>query len=191
MKHRYLLILPSLFFIILTGTECKKHKPSNPVDQLPPETQVGANTFGCLVNGKVFVPKGPSLSPILTCYYQFLNNNYSKGYFFQVHAIRRGTKDCELTAISLDTDSITIQENEVFDLSLISPGYAGGRYSYYPGCAASQDYKTNNKYKGSLTIKKFDETNQIVSGTFWFNAVNANGDTVHVTEGRFDMQFTK
>ncbi len=26
-------------------------------DQLPPITETGANTFGCLINGKVFIPK--------------------------------------------------------------------------------------------------------------------------------------
>ena len=28
----------------------------NPLGTLPPETQVGANTFGCLVNGDVVIP---------------------------------------------------------------------------------------------------------------------------------------
>lgn len=36
-------------------------------------------------------------------------------------------------------------------------------------------------------FKKFDETNNIASGAFWFNAVNLTGDTVKVTDGRFDM----
>ena len=30
---------------------CKKNKPA-PADQLPPATQTGANTFGCLLNGQ-------------------------------------------------------------------------------------------------------------------------------------------
>ncbi|MEP6465521.1 MAG: hypothetical protein ABJB05_04415 [Parafilimonas sp.] len=30
----------------------------------------------------------------------------------------------------------------------------------------------------------------IVSGTFWFNAIEqTDGDTVHVTNGRFDMHY--
>ena len=58
MKRTFLLIC-SLLFITLTANKCKKDKtPENPVDQLPPETQIGANTFGCLVNGKVYIPKG-------------------------------------------------------------------------------------------------------------------------------------
>ena len=80
-----------LFFLfIISSAECKKHNLSeNPVDQLPPETQTGANTFGCLINGQIFLPKGLSLSPILQCAYQYLNTNYSQGYFFQLSAANK------------------------------------------------------------------------------------------------------
>ncbi|MEJ7676398.1 MAG: hypothetical protein WKG06_00655 [Segetibacter sp.] len=30
--------------------------------------------------------------------------------------------------------------------------------------------------QGELKITKLDETNRIVSGTFWFDAVNKNGE---------------
>ncbi len=100
MKYKFIL-LASLLIICLTASECKKRKmPINPIDQLPSETQTSANTFGCLVNGKVFLPKGPSLSPILQCAYQYLNTNYSKGYFFQLSANAKGSKECELFSIS-------------------------------------------------------------------------------------------
>lgn len=33
----------------------------DPIDQLPPATQTGANTFGCLVNGEPFVVINTSL----------------------------------------------------------------------------------------------------------------------------------
>ncbi len=193
MKSKTLFALVSFTWLLFCPSCSCKKQSANPIDRLPPETQTGANTFGCLVNGEVFVPRGPSLSPILTCYYQYLNTDYSnsKGYFFQVHAIRKGSKDCELTAISIDTDSLTIEERKEIDLKLIIKGTAGGRYSYYPDCGLSVDYITTNSKFGKLYIKKFDQTKQIVSGTFWFNAVNANGDTVKVTDGRFDMLYTR
>jgi len=40
---------------------CKKKDPpigTNAIAQLPPITTTGANTFGCLVNGEVWLPKG-------------------------------------------------------------------------------------------------------------------------------------
>ena len=46
-------LLPALLGL----SQCKKNDP-NPVDQLPPATQTGANTFGCLVNGQPWLPQG-------------------------------------------------------------------------------------------------------------------------------------
>ncbi len=178
-----------LAFFSLIAFSCKKHK-SDPISQLPPETQTGENTFGCLVNGQVFVPKGPSLSPILTCYYPHLNTDYSKGYFFQVYAKSKG-KDCELSSISIDTDSLTIQEEQEIALKLITKGGAAGRYTYYPDCSLFINYTTDSLNTGKLLIKKFDSVNQIVSGTFWFNAINENGDILKITDGRFDMEYTR
>ena len=44
---------------------------------------------------------------------------------------------------------------------------------------------------GKLIITKLDEINQIVSGTFWFDAVNDKGEKVEVREGRFDVHYVK
>ena len=49
-------ILIITMLMLLCAASCKKDNKNE--DQLPPATQTGANTFGCLVNGKVFVPKG-------------------------------------------------------------------------------------------------------------------------------------
>ena len=38
----------------LTFTHCENNDPQ---DQLPPITQIGANTFGAIVDGRVFIPK--------------------------------------------------------------------------------------------------------------------------------------
>lgn len=188
------LIISSLFFITLTASKCKKDKmPTNPVDQLPPETQIGANTFGCLVDGKIFLPKGPSLGPILQCAYQYLNTNYSKGYFFQLSATEKGSGagGCELFSISLGTDSLQVFQGQIYQLVDYAKSNAAAQYSNFYDCGQFVNYNTSNQTIGQLSLKKFDEVNQIASGTFWFNAVSKNGDTVHVTDGRFDMQFTK
>ena len=51
-----------LLFATFTLSCCDKDKdnPQNPVDQLPPETQTGKNTFGCLINGEPFVVSNTS-----------------------------------------------------------------------------------------------------------------------------------
>ena len=58
MKHKWL-----LYLALATLTQCSKCKrddpqPQPPKDQfslLPPETQTGQRTFGCLINGKAYV----------------------------------------------------------------------------------------------------------------------------------------
>lgn len=53
MKHKIIYIC--LLFVIL-NTQCKKSSNATDVPGLPPATQIGANTFGCLINGVVFKP---------------------------------------------------------------------------------------------------------------------------------------
>ena len=72
----------ALFMVTLLS--CKKQ----PVDQLsllPPATQTGANTFGCLVNGRAFLPKKGLFSHTdLECFYV----DTKRGYVFNIGASR-------------------------------------------------------------------------------------------------------
>jgi hypothetical protein len=46
--------------------------------------------------------------------------------------------------------------------------------------------------KGELHIKHFDPAHQIVSGTFWFDAVDTlTGKVVKIRDGRFDEGFIR
>jgi len=51
-------------------------------------------------------------------------------------------------------------------------------------------FHTSQNYTGELKITHHDLENLIVSGTFWFDAVNENANVVHVTEGRFDIKYS-
>ncbi len=182
----YKLLCGSLMIITLfTFSECKKNKPGNPVDQLPSETQYGAGTFGCLVDGKPFIPKGdPFGGPIKSCAYQFVGGGYS----FQLSASDKSTPT--IYSIGLSTDSLKIREGMTIELqnSRIK-GMASG--FYLKGDVQTFDiYSTSKINIGELKIKKLDEINRIVSGTFWFDAVNDMGVKAQVREGRFDMKYT-
>jgi len=189
MKQKLSFYLAFLVFILFSFASCRKHKPSNPVDQLPPATQTGANTFGCLINGQAFLPKGPSLGPILQCAYQYLNTDYSKGFFFQLSA-GDDSNSSDVTGIGIYTDSLEIGKMD-FQLGANKPGNAYGLYTRINLSGINMNLYTNNNLPGQLTITKFDEISQIVSGTFWFSVIKNPGDTLKITDGRFDMQFTK
>lgn len=53
MRHIFNLLAAVILF---TACGCSK---DNLQEQLPPATQTGANTFGCLFNGKVFTLASP------------------------------------------------------------------------------------------------------------------------------------
>ena len=80
---RYYLLLIYISGLLLSAASCGKKpapvEPVAPIDQLPPYTETGAQTFGCLIDGEAFLPKrDPSLqmSP-LQCRYPRLPVNIS------------------------------------------------------------------------------------------------------------------
>jgi len=48
-------------------------------------------------------------------------------------------------------------------------------------------YYTTSQVTGQITIDFYDEPRRIVAGRFAFDAVDKNGDTVKIRQGRFDM----
>ena len=136
--------------ILLSGFHCKKDK--TPEEQLPPETQTGASTFGCLVNGNIFKPKGdPFGGPILSCAYQYING----GYYFQLYA--RQDVGSQTFTIGLFTDSLEISIGQTIKLSqknLSSNAY--GQHGRYDVNTGGMLYYTDSMGSGELKIKFLD-----------------------------------
>jgi hypothetical protein len=152
---------------------------------LPPETQTGAGTFGCLINGNIFKPKGdPFGGPILSCAYQYING----GYYFQIKAFNKG--GAVNYGVGIFTDSSRIQEG--LKLVLRNRNVQGEGYGLYSisELQGLTNYITNTSDSGEVIIKKLDSINRIVSGTFWFDAINPSGEKVQIRSGRFDMKYS-
>jgi len=187
MKNRLKLLLLFLAAVICIAPSCKKSNPApvDPLSQLPPATQTGANTFGCLVNGQAFLPSSnfSSGQTPYQCNYIYTNGGYN---FFVEGSNQAGSN--YISEISLGTVLLPIHENQTLNLEDYNvSGKACGAYDII----LRDSYTTKSNVKGQLYISKLDSINQIVAGTFFFNAVNSNGDTVHVTNGRFDMKYTR
>jgi len=171
----------------LISSSCKKNKSDNPIDQLPPETQTGANTFGCLVDGQVFKPKGdPFAGPIIKAQYQFVNGRQGFGIS------SRRSEGNESKLVGIIGDSIIVSVG-TFNLTSLSAGKFRGGYTYRELTNPSGiSYYTNGVQRGQITIKNFDTVNQIVSGTFWFDAIDsATSKITQVREGRFDLPYVR
>ena len=51
----------TILLVFLALASCSKDSvKQDPIAQLPPETQTGANTFGVTINGKVYIPRDPT-----------------------------------------------------------------------------------------------------------------------------------
>jgi hypothetical protein len=153
-------------------------------DQLPSETQTGANTVGCLVNGKVFLPHDEGLNSGVNCFYQLINGEY---YFNITCADFRGTTP---VGFSVQTRKINLQVGQTYILNRNSVDYgdfSGGGGNYDIG--ANNRYFTNELKIGELKITRIDVSKSIVSGTFWFDAINSAGEVVQIREGRFDWNY--
>ncbi|PCI33745.1 MAG: hypothetical protein COB60_07120 [Flavobacteriaceae bacterium] len=138
MKNLMLLIV---FTISLSCCKNDDDTPSNPIDQLPPATQTGENTFGCLLDGEAFLPgAGPNN---LDCVYQFVNG----GYFFALQANKRDENFNRIT-IALGTINLQIEEQLTFSLFENTSGNAIGIYSYATRKSyTSHTHRRINNYK--------------------------------------------
>ena len=175
MKNLLLLLLTTF---TLCSCDKDNDKPTNPIDQLPPATQIGANTFGCLLDGQTFIPSGGT-NP-LDCVYQFVDG----GYYLAVQGNKRNENN-NLIGISIGTNDLEIFENQTYQLLEYQAGNAVGG-----GFFNLMINYTSTLNTGELKITKLDTQNQIVSGLFWFDVKDQNGVIHQIREGRFDMQYT-
>lgn len=175
---KYLLLL-SLATTISCCNKDDDNPPTEPIDQLPPATQIGAGTFGCLLDGEVFLPG--NIPNKLDCVYQYVNN----GYYFSLQGSKRDS-DNNIIRISLNTKSKEIRQNGTYRLLENINENAYGSFYYNLNFSF-----TNHTYSGELKITKLDFDNHIVAGTFWFDVKDSEGVVHEIRDGRFDVQFTE
>lgn len=150
-------------------------------EQLPSETQTGANTVGCLVNGKVFLPHSEGINPEVNCFYQLIDGKY---YFTMAFSDLRGSS---IETVNLFTAKVDLQINQVYNLNQGYNPLLGGGAEYYKNLP--HKFNTNLTKTGELKITKLDSANSIICGTFWFDAENSLGEKVEIRQGRFDWKY--
>ena len=168
---------------------CDKNDDKTPIEQLPLATTTGANTAGCLVNGKAFLPKGSSqFGPTLSCFYQ----QDQDGYHLGLSIVEKGSN--ENKSITISTNPNQLVENTTYNLVAKTNNGSSynsnfGQFWITSNINSSIQYYTTNSLTGELKITKLDTQQKIISGTFWYDAINNNGEKVEIREGRFDMRY--
>ncbi|WP_201977509.1 DUF6252 family protein [Hymenobacter rubidus] len=174
------LVLHALLLAALLDLSQCKNNGADPADQLPPATQSGENTFGCLVNGQAWTPRGNDG-------FSNYSVSYDPVYHFgtlNVAAYRLSGNGADQQTIGFGSDSI--QTTGSYFLK------KGGRHQAgFVNRANGCQYYTvdvGTYGKGGFTITRLDRRAGIVSGTFWFTLYKPGCDSIRVTNGRFDRK---
>ncbi len=178
----FLLALP------LLATTCQKDpKKGQPiyvteVEKLPAITHQGLNTFGCLVNGKAWLPDNDGTA------YPALSPDYWHGQL-SIRAVRFG-KNSE--------GKRSILEGIGVDVSSSGNLYSHQKYTETKYARISlSDYKTGCDYYDSTNVLNIevdvvhlDTIKRIIAGTFETTYyIDSICDTVKITKGRFDVKY--
>lgn len=163
------LLIPVLLVLLLTS--CEKN-PFAPGTELPKETTIGANTFGCLVNGKVWRNGGiyfPNSS--LT-----VDLNYSN---LLIKATRQVKDTLSGISVSIFKPAIGLGEFTCDSLSIniLYTLIIGGSVYDYP-----------RTHEGKIEITRYDLVNRIVSGRFEAKFQLEGYEEIVITKGRFDLK---
>jgi hypothetical protein len=156
-------------------------QPTDPYHTLPEITQEGKNTFGCLVNGVVWVPRVEIVVPWYTLDFQFSEKNPK--------AI--GNISCRILSTTQD-DFMTV----VFGPTFFKPGIYDMTFKNYSDMYFLSKHKDYDAMKSDslfnyVKVNYIDTSKNIVSGQFQFKLFNnANPkDSIKVTDGRFDLRY--
>ena len=149
---------------LLSTTSCNTdddNTPHNPIDQLPPLTTTGENTFGCLINGEAFI----------------VSNTSQQVAIYQQGQLQFGGNGITMIL----GDPLTVET--LYDLN----GQA--EYLVDPNPQLGCHYEYEDAYDGYVIFSNIDTVNYIISGTFQFSSVNDDCETINITNGRFDLQY--
>ena len=196
-KHIFYAVL---LFISATTSQCSKTTTAVPDDPnaLPPETQTGAGTYACKINGVVWKYSNPSFSISQSKqktrleFFPFTNGGY-----LSLAGTRYDSNDSGIDLLGLFVGNLNNNKNNVLGTNKInfSLAYTNNNSANYDCTQFITTYPSDTTIKanlfqvGKVNITKLDNVNRIISGNFSCSILHAGCDTLKITEGRFDFKF--
>lgn len=174
-------ILLVLLFLLFCSASCRKNKADN--KGLPPATQEGKNTLGFLLNGQPWTPQGFNGTANLSIDVDF---GFNQGVFGIAAYRILSSNNREYFGIGIKDSLNFLTVPSTLPMNKYS--IANSRFS--TNACDMSFYDTTVVRSGNLNITKFDKVNRIISGTF--NSIlyePSCGDTIRITQGRFDLKF--
>lgn len=177
----FIIVMLGLGFLLLNAFSCCKE------NTLPPETEQGKNTFGCLVNGKVWQNGGSGVM------YSGLSARLDKNGLV-IYA--NNTDDPKIQHIKLMINS-TINAAKY---PINSTTYSLLEHNESSCKCVFQSDSLYHQESFNIGVTYIDTINKILSGTFAFKAklketlpLTCDCDTsvISITNGRFDLHYFK
>ncbi len=173
-KKRIYLFIMFFAFILFVAGSCEKDEDP----QLPHITETGAETFGCLVNGDIWLPElviaFPSVPKVSA---ELIRENEHRIWRFGASQGNSSSFYFGIYEESLIKGTINIPVDELNDIGLY----------FFSKDFEKPSFSWQEELSGELIITKLDTVNMILSGTFWFDAVNDINEKVEIRDGRFDL----
>ncbi len=174
--------LPGLLSVVvlLLFSTCQK-------DKLPPETQEGANTFGCKINGKSWVPNGgPGLmgaKPISGGFVAIYDDQHKLSTSIEIKTNSKNGETVSFYVSDYRVGNYTLNENT----SIRPFSFTPKNYGVY--IFMGEQFITNSKATGVVNITHADTLTSIISGTFSFRCSSTKkpNEVFEITNGRFDI----
>jgi hypothetical protein len=184
MKQVRLLLLIIVSANIFAACKKDKTEPTE-LSKLPAATQTGANTFGCLVNGKAWVANNGCR---YLCTPPFLlNYSASNGGMISMSAeLVTSNYSTQRISIFLDSTNYKTQFNGI-NKNHVSFSFSNNNIPS-PPCRSIFSTDSNTNVLGNIRFTKYDLSNKIISGTFEFTLSVQGCETIIITEARFDKK---
>ncbi|WP_127845364.1 DUF6252 family protein [Psychroflexus aestuariivivens] len=188
-------IFKNLSFIILffffSSCSNDDDNSNNLTNELPEATNIGANTAGAIVNGAPFVVNDKSDPFFRARYVNIFEENFL--LIITIPHIEFINGRGFLSYLKISYTLSEINQNEILELNSSASELESGDGGIGELESSNDKFElgyfvTNQDNIGELIITHFDEDENIISGTFWFDAKSVDGKVVKVREGRFDIE---
>jgi len=162
----YLLIC----IVLTTSLKCKKEN----LNALPAATMSGENTIGAYIDGKLFVSRRTDL----------LSQDPSITYTPSIPELGFGGRSILITDGPI-LGFVVTQNLRIGRINLEKGGIDNGLLTLRSVSGNLVRYYTESGY---LEFTRFDIDKKVFSGSFDAIFKSESGQTIHVTEGRFDLK---
>ncbi|MBC7524001.1 MAG: hypothetical protein H7239_06145 [Flavobacterium sp.] len=180
----------SILFLFVILASCSKDSSST---LLPPETQVGANTFGVTIKGKVYVPRDPKGTNVggATPKGMYLTGLYSNNYNYRELIIVDGASSVGFKMTihieNLSTIGAYPLKQSNFHDQVDSVPFNNIFFKIYDYSISNYAYYGSIENQGEINITKLN--GGILSGNFSGKFVRYDNpnEYIQITDGRFDI----